>query len=94
MENCIFLGEPDTQKKAPADLILLDSGGGTGRAFDHGLLEGITRPYFLAGGLTVETVAQAIRRLHPFGVVLAKKLRQLDAKLAAKKYTSTPPCTM
>ena len=29
-----------------ADFVLLDSGGGTGTAFDHSLLKDITRPYF------------------------------------------------
>lgn len=54
--------------RSPADHVLLDSGGGTGVAFDHALLEGIRRPYFLAGGLTPENVAQAIRQLAPLGV--------------------------
>ncbi len=49
--------------------ILVDHGaGGTGEAFDWGLLNGLERPYFLAGGLSAENVGEAIRRLHPFAV--------------------------
>ena len=40
-----------------ADYVLLDSGdGGTGETFDWSLLAGVTRPYFLAGGLDPENV--------------------------------------
>ena len=51
-----------------ADLILLDSGAGTGTAFDWSLIRGVTREYLLAGGLTCENVADAIRSLRPWGV--------------------------
>ena len=51
-----------------ADMILLDSGTGTGQVFDWSLLSGITRPFFLAGGLHPENVAEAIRTVRPSGV--------------------------
>lgn len=51
-----------------ADYILLDSGAGTGETFDWSLLKGVTRPYFLAGGLGPHNLAAAIGRLHPFAV--------------------------
>lgn len=52
-----------------ADLVLLDAGsGGTGTAFDWGLLAGMERPYFLAGGLDASTVKEAIRRWSPYAV--------------------------
>ena len=54
--------------RSPADYVLLDSGTGTGKAFDWSLLSGITRPYFLAGGLTPENVGDAVARLHPYAV--------------------------
>ncbi|PWR17730.1 phosphoribosylanthranilate isomerase [Zavarzinia compransoris] len=56
--------------EAVADLLLLDAKapkkglpGGNGLAFDWGLIanEGWSRPWFLAGGLTPDTVAEAIR---------------------------------
>lgn len=54
--------------KSTADYVLLDSGTGTGKTFDHSLIEGINRPYFLAGGLTAQNVKEAIRKLHPYAV--------------------------
>lgn len=58
-----------TAVQSSADYILLDSGaGGTGTAFDWSLIRDVTRPYFLAGGLTVGTVAEAIKALHPYAV--------------------------
>lgn len=60
----------DVQKalNSSADYILLDSGAGTGAAFDWILLSAIQRPYFLAGGLTPDNVSAAVRALHPFAV--------------------------
>lgn len=52
-----------------ADCVLLDSGsGGTGTTFNWQLLQGMRRPYFLAGGLQIENCAAAITSLHPYGV--------------------------
>lgn len=54
---------------SPADLVLLDSGsGGTGIPFDWQLLQGIQRPYFLAGGLNPDNITDALSRLCPYGV--------------------------
>ena len=63
-------GEEDIHKAkiSAADHVLLDSGTGTGRVFDWELVAGMKRPYFLAGGLTVENVGEAIDMLHPFAV--------------------------
>lgn len=55
-------------EKSTADHILLDSGMGTGKGFDRSLLKNISRPYFLAGGLYPENVADAIETLSPFAV--------------------------
>lgn len=64
-------GESDIQRaqESAAAYVLLDSGsGGTGTAFDRELLTKISRPYFLAGGLTVSSVAEAVKRWRPYGV--------------------------
>lgn len=57
-----------TAQKSSADRLLLDSGAGTGKVFDWSLLEGIQKPYFLAGGLDPGNVSAAIRALYPYGV--------------------------
>lgn len=61
----------DDMKKAlqsTAEFILLDHGaGGTGQPFDWTLICSVNRPYFLAGGLSPDTAADAVR-LRPYGV--------------------------
>jgi phosphoribosylanthranilate isomerase len=51
-----------------ADLVLLDSGSGSGEVFDWSLISGVDREYFLAGGLTAENVALAVKKLAPYAV--------------------------
>lgn len=59
----------DRARQSSAEHILLDNGaGGTGTAFDWTLLKGFDRPYFLAGGLAPDNVAQAVKAVHPFAV--------------------------
>lgn len=55
-------------ENSSADYILLDSGSGTGKTFDWELIEKIKRPYFLAGGLCVDNVEEAVKTLNPFAV--------------------------
>ncbi len=57
--------------------------GGTGQTFDWSVIE--KRPYihgklFLAGGLTVQNVAEAIRRVHPYAVDVASGIEQSPGK--------------
>lgn len=61
-------------KDSTADYVLLDSGLGTGRTFDHSLLKDISRPFFLAGGLTPENVGTAVKALKPFAVDASSSL--------------------
>lgn len=60
--------EAESIENSPADYILLDSGSGTGKTFDWTKPESIRRPYFLAGGLSPDNVAEAVKKLHPFAV--------------------------
>lgn len=60
-------------ERFPADFYLLDSWspgyGGSGAAFPWEWLEGLpTGKLILSGGLTVENVAEAVRKVHPYGV--------------------------
>ena len=63
-------GEADLRaaEASAADMILLDAGAGDGKTFDWSLLSSVSRPYFLAGGLTPENAAEAVKRFHPFAV--------------------------
>ena len=55
-------------QRSTADMVLLDSGTGSGETFDWTLLRDVGRAYILAGGLTPETIPEAIQRLAPAGV--------------------------
>lgn len=71
-----------------ADYILLDSGsGGTGKSFDWSILQNFDRPYFLAGGLNITNVSEAVSRLHPYAVDVSSGVetvgRKDDVKMAA-----------
>ena len=70
--KAVKVTSPDDVTRADsmgADFLLLDSGTGSGKTFDHTLIpSGIKTPFFLAGGLTPENVAQAARNIRPYGV--------------------------
>ncbi len=83
-----------------ADALLLDSGrpmarvrelGGTGRVHDWALSRAIVaaveRPVFLAGGLAPDNVAEAWRRVRPFGFDLCSGVRT-DGRLDPAKLAS------
>ncbi len=55
-------------EKSTADYVLLDAGAGDGKIFDWSLIKNFNRPYFLAGGLNPENVAEAVKKLNPFAV--------------------------
>ena len=55
-------------EKCTADHVLLDSGAGTGAAFDWTLIKNMKRPYFLAGGLSPDNVENAVEQLTPYAV--------------------------
>lgn len=68
-----------------ADLVLLDAGsGGTGTAFDWNLLAEMKRPYFLAGGLDITTVGEAVRKWRPYAVDVSSGI-ETDGHKDAKK---------
>ncbi len=85
---------------ASVDAILLDSGdpnaaekilGGTGRVHDwtisRCIVQSVTVPVFLAGGLTSDNIAEAIYEVKPFGVDVCGGVRT-NGKLDENKLTS------
>ena len=64
-------GDLERAAQSSADLILLDSGTGTGQSFDWNLIGEIRRPWILAGGLGPDNVAEAAARFRPFAVDLS-----------------------
>lgn len=60
-------------EKLPCDYLLLDtwqkdSYGGSGKTFDRSLIPPLTKPWFLAGGLNAENIAESISQCHPWAV--------------------------
>lgn len=75
----------ETAVASSADYILLDSGrGGTGTVFDWNLLGQIGRPYFLAGGLGIGNVREAVERLNPYAVDVSSGIETDGQKDPAK----------
>ena len=67
-----------------ADMILLDSGKGSGMVFNWQLIKGISRPYFLAGGLTPENAEDAIAALSPYALDVSSGIETGGYKDKAK----------
>ena len=71
-------------KNCRADFILLDGGAGNGEIFNWQLLKNFEREYFLAGGLTVENVSDAVKVLKPFAVDVSSGIETGGVKDASK----------
>ncbi|MCL2357444.1 MAG: phosphoribosylanthranilate isomerase [Defluviitaleaceae bacterium] len=62
-------GDAQAWNNSAADFLLLDKkGGGTGETFDWKLIGDLQKLFFLAGGLSPENVADAVRNVKPFAV--------------------------
>ena len=63
------VGDVQKWESTAADYLLLDNkGGGTGQAFDWSLIGKVTKPYFLAGGLDISNIENAIKQTTAFAV--------------------------
>ncbi len=74
-------------ESSTADAVLLDSGAGTGVVFDWTLLRDIKRPYFLAGGLDIGNVNEAIEKLHPYAVDVSSGI-EINGRKDKEKMTA------
>ena len=65
----------DSYAATRADFLLLDSGKGSGKTFDWRLIrKDLKKEFFLAGGLDVSNVCQAIGEFKPYAVDLSSSL--------------------
>lgn len=68
-----------------ADFLLLDNGpGGTGESFDWRLVGQVKHPFFLAGGLKVDNIEQAIATTSPYAVDISSGVETDGIKDRAK----------
>lgn len=65
-------------------MILIDSSAGSGTPFRWSALANFNRPYFLAGGITPETIPEAFAQLHPWGIDMSSGLETDGLKDKAK----------
>lgn len=47
---------------------------GSGQTFDWSILEGVKRPYFLAGGLGEDNLGQVLAHSGPYGIDLSSSV--------------------
>ena len=72
-------------KDTCADYLLLDNvSGGSGERFDWGFVGEVGKPFFLAGGINVENVQEAIERIRPFAVDVSSGVETDRVKDAEK----------
>ncbi len=57
-----------------ADCFLFDSGTGTGKTFDWSAIPKTEKPFFLAGGIGVHNIRQAIEKIKPFAIDLSSSV--------------------
>ena len=74
----------DEAEKSSADHIMIDSGKGSGIAFDWSKLERLKRPYFLAGGLSTENISEVLASIKPFAVDVSSGVETDGLKDSAK----------
>lgn len=68
-------------EKSSAEFLLLDSGsGGTGQCFDWRLIKNINKPFFLAGGIKLENVENAINMVNPYGIDVSSGVEENGRK--------------
>ena len=71
----------DIYENTQADFLLLDGGKGSGKTFDWRLIrKNLKKEFFLAGGLDVSNIRQAIEEFKPYAVDLSSSLETDDYK--------------
>ena len=78
-------GDVQKWENTSADYLLLDHmGGGTGATFNWDLIGKTQKPYFLAGGLTPQNIANAITKTTPYALDVSSGVEQGGKKCPTK----------
>lgn len=67
-------------KDSCADYLLLDSGQGTGKTFDWDNIKNFNRPFFLAGGLSIDNIREAIKKTSPMAIDISSGIESNGVK--------------
>nr|MCR4716256.1 phosphoribosylanthranilate isomerase [Lachnospiraceae bacterium] len=63
-----------------ADYVLLDSGKGSGLTFDWRLISNLDKPYFLAGGLSLDNIGEVMTNISPYAVDVSSGIESMGHK--------------
>lgn len=67
-------------KDSCADYLLLDSGQGTGKIFNWDNIKNLNRPFFLAGGLNLENINEALLKVNPMAIDISSGIETNGVK--------------
>lgn len=74
-EELQFFGNGKNEPDYPLfDTFSRDSHGGTGKAFDWDKIKSCKYPFFLAGGIDINNIGQALEKLNPYGIDVSSGL--------------------
>ncbi|MBK5201077.1 MAG: phosphoribosylanthranilate isomerase [Spirochaetaceae bacterium] len=57
-----------------ASYLLLDSGGGSGKTFDWTSVPKLKKPFFLAGGISIDNMSEAIESFNPYALDISSSV--------------------
>ena len=70
----------ESWKNSCADFLLLDNGQGTGKTFDWNNIKNLNRPFFLAGGLSIDNIREAIEKVSPMAIDISSGIESNGVK--------------
>lgn len=70
----------ESWKNSCADFLLLDNGQGTGKIFDWNNIKNLNRSFFLAGGLSIDNIKEAIEKVSPMAIDISSGIESNGIK--------------
>lgn len=70
----------ESWKNSCADFLLLDNGQGTRKTFDWNNIKNLNRPFFLAGGLSIDNIKEAIEKVSPMAIDISSGIESNGVK--------------
>lgn len=70
----------ESWKNSCADFLLLDNGQGTGKTFDWNNIKNLNRPFFLAGGLSIDNIKEAIEKVSLMAIDISSGIESNGVK--------------